>query len=346
MRCNPSWLGPPSASFSRLLFCAFLMVGCGTEAPPMRIEGETATLSEVVDPRIDAFLQGAVAEEHFSGAALVVKDGAIMHAKGYGLAAPGKPNTVNTVFHVASVTKQFTAAAVLQLVEAGMVDLDGSINAYLPQQYWSPVWQGVRVRHLLSHSSGITDYAVVRDYYDVVDGFCLGDTVNGMIREAMEKPLEFAPGTQYTYSNIGFTLLGEIIEEQTGMPYAQYMQEKILRPMGMTSSRIHVEGHVPSANEAAGYRWDEATQQHVKDDVVSLPVTAPDGGLVTTLGDFMRWIQLYAGGDQEILTQASLDAMTSPQISLGRDGEIDSYGFGLSVGERLLGHSGYIVGFR
>ena len=346
MRGIPACLFSSSARNWPLLFVAFSLIGCATEAPRPDVDGEAATLSEVVDPRIDAFLQDAVAEEHFSGVALVVKDGAIVHAKGYGMAAAGKANTVNTAFHVASVTKQFTAAAVLQLVEAGVVDLDRSINAYLPPRYRSSAWQLVHVRHLLSHSSGITDYAVTRDYYDVVDGFCLGDTVDGMIREAMAKKLEFDPGTRYAYSNIGFTLLGEIIEEQAGMTYAQYMQDKILRPMGMTSSRIHVEGHMPSANEAAGHRWDEATQQHVRDDVVSLPVTAPDGGLVTTLGDFIRWIQLYAGGDQSILTQASLDAMTSPQVSMGRGGEIDSYGFGLGVGKRLLGHGGYIVGFR
>jgi CubicO group peptidase (beta-lactamase class C family) len=179
-----------------------------------------------------------------------------------------------------------------------------------------------------------------------VDGFCLGDTVDGMIREAMGKHLEFAPGTRFSYSNIGFTLLGAIIEEQTNIPYDRYMKENILEPMGMRSSRIHIEGHVPMKNEAAGHRWDEDKQQHVKDDVVSLPVTAPDGGLVTTLSDFLQWIRLYSGGDQNILAQASIDAMTTGQISMERGGSIDGYGYGLGVGERLIGHSGYIVGFR
>ena len=116
--------------------------------------------------------------------------------------------------------------------------------------------------------------------------------------------------------------------------------------MGMRSSRIHTEGRVPVEDEAAGHRWDKENQRHVKDDVVSLPVTAPDGGMVTTLSDFLRWVPNYTGGDQSILTKASIDAITARQIAKGRDGEIDSYGYGLDVGERLIGHSGYIVGFR
>jgi CubicO group peptidase (beta-lactamase class C family) len=317
--------------------------GAVTEEPTGAID---SALKETVEPRVEAFLQEMVEEEHFSGVALVARDGIVIHAKGYGVSARDAINDVNTAFHVASVTKQFTAAAVLQLVDAGALSLDESINAYLPEQYVTPNWNDVRVRHLLSHSSGITDYAVTRDYYDVVDGFCLGDTVDGMIREAMSKDLEFAPGAMYSYSNIGFTLLGEIIEEQSGISYDRYMREKVLEPMGMHSSRIHIEGHVPAENEASGHRWDDGAQKHVKDDIVSLPVTAPDGGLVTTLSDFLRWIRLYSGGNQKILSKASIDAMTTSQIHTERGGSIDGYGFGVGVGQRLIGHSGYIVGFR
>lgn len=323
-----------------------LFSGCTGEEIDDSTSAIDSALIEVAEPSVEAFLQEMVDEEHFSGVALIVKEGKVVHAKGYGVSAGGVPNDVNTAFHVASVTKQFTAAAIMQLVEAGALNVDESINAYLPEQYVTPIWNGVRLRHVLSHSSGITDYAVTRDYYDVVDGFCLGSTVDGMIREAMSKDLEFAPGTEYSYSNIGFTLLGEIIEEQSGIPYDRYMKEKVLEPMGMYSSRIHIEGHVPAENEASGHRWDEGAQKHVKDDIVSLPVTAPDGGLITTLSDFLLWIQLYSGGDQRILSKASIDAMTTSQISMERGGSVDGYGYGIGVGQRLIGHSGYIVGFR
>jgi len=303
-------------------------------------------MSEVIEPRLESFLQEMVVDEQFTGVALVATNDQIIHAKGYRLSSPGEPNNVETIFHVASVTKQFTAAAVMQLVEARILDLGESINAYLPDKYTTPIWNPVTVHHLLSHSSGITDYSVVRDYYDVVDGFCLGDTVDGMVQEAMSKDLEFAPGTKYSYSNIGFTLLGLIIEHQADTPYAQYLKENILEPMGMASSKIHIEGHVPAKNEALGYRWDDDKKQHVKDDVVSLPVTAPDGGLTTTLSDFFIWSRQFSGGGQKVLSELSMDQMTSQQIVIGRGGPLDAYGYGLYVGDRLIGHAGYIVGFR
>ena len=323
-----------------------LFSGCTGGATESTTSAVGAAIDEVVEPRVETFLQKMMDGEHFSGVVLITKDGKVVHAKGYGVSIGGELNNVNTAFHVASVTKQFTAAAIMQLVEAGVLNIDESINAYLPEKYITPNWNDVRLKHLLSHSSGITDYAVNRDYYQVLDGFCLGNTVDGMIREAMSKVLEFVPGTKYAYSNIGFTLLGEIIEEQTDMPYDRYMTEKVLEPMGMHSSRIHIEGHVPAENEAVGHRWDEDTQRHVKDDVVSLPVTAPDGGLITTLSDFLLWIRLYSGGDKTILSKASIDAMTTSQVSMGRGGSIDGYGYGIGVGQRLIGHSGYIVGFR
>lgn len=329
-----------------LLLASLLLTACTGDTAPDSSSFLDSAVVEVVEPRIDAFLEEMVDQEHFSGVALVARNGDIIHAKGYGIESEGTLNNVNTAFHVASVTKQFTATAIMQLVEDGTLDLGDSINSHLPEQYRTPAWNDVHVHDLLSHSSGITDYAVTRDYYDVVDGFCLGDTVDGMIREAMGKDLEFVPGTQYSYSNIGFTLLGEIIQELTDTPYDQYMQDNVLEPMGMWSSRIHVEGHIPTENEAAGHRWDDEKQKHVKDDVVSLPVTAPDGGLVTTLSDFLRWVPIYGGGNQSILTEASIDAMTTQQIAMGRGGEIGAYGYGLGVGERLIGHSGYIVGFR
>lgn len=329
-----------------LLLVTFLLAACIGDTVPESFSISESGIVEVVEPQIDAFLNDMVDQEYFSGVALIATNGAIVHAKGYGIASEGSLNDVNTAFHVASVTKQFTAAAIMQLVEAGTLDLSGSINSYLPEKYRTPIWNGIHVHHLLSHSSGIVDYAVTRDYYEVVDGFCLGDTVDGMIREAKSKDLEFIPGTEYSYSNIGFTLLGEIIEAQTNTPYEVYMQENIFEPMGMRSSRIHVEGHVPTANEAAGHRWDNEAQKHVKDNIVSLPVTAPDGGLVTTLSDFVRWVAIYAQGNQRILSEASIDTMTTQHIAMGRGGEIDAYGYGLGVGRRLIGHSGYIVGFR
>jgi D-alanyl-D-alanine carboxypeptidase len=120
----------------------------------------------------------------------------VIHAKGYGMANNTAKNNINTKLHVASITKQFTAAAIMQLVEQNKINLKESINEFLPSQYRSDKWEVVNIHHLLSHTSGIEDYAVTRDYYNVEKGFCLGNTVDGMIKEAMSKELEFSPGSQ------------------------------------------------------------------------------------------------------------------------------------------------------
>ena len=331
---------------SRLAAIVLVIIGLSACGPDSGSVADNLDVTQKVEPRVESYLREMMIEQRFAGVALVARNGQVVHANGYGRATTDVENTVETAFHVASVTKQFTAAAIMQLVEQQVLRLDESINAYLPEHYRSPVWQSVTIHHLLSHSSGITDYALTRPYYDVVDGFCLGDTVDGMIREAMAKDLEFAPGTEHEYSNIGFTLLGIIIEQQTDTPYAEYLRDNILDPLGMFSSRVHIEGHVPVEHEASGHRWDDEEAKHVKDDIVSLPVTAPDGGLVTTLRDFLVWSRVYVGTDDGVLSQASLEQMTSPQIAIGRGGPLDSYGYGLYVGDRLIGHAGYIVGFR
>lgn len=304
---------------------------------------------EVTDSRAEAFLQDMVKKEHFTGVALVMREKGIIHAKGYGWANSEKKNSVTTPFHIASITKQFTAAAILQLVEQGKVSLDGSVNEFLPVEYRSPKWDSVTIHHLLNHTSGIPDYAVTRDYYEVVKGFCLGNTVHGMVKEAMAKDLEFKPGSNFSYSNIGYTLLGFVIENQTQTPYDKYLKVNIFDPIGMRSSKIHVIGHVSTTEEAEGYRWSEEQNVHVPDDVVSLPVTAPDGGLVTTLTDFVKWTGIYLGMEQTILDRKSIDRMTSPLFRvnlIGPRGKPQSYGYGLLVEDEVVSHSGYIVGFR
>lgn len=327
-------------------FSIFLAVIFHATCFGQELEGTRGTaVREVSDSRFDSFLQEMVKKEHFTGVVLIVREGQVVHAKGYGTATGDHANEVGTKFHVGSITKQFTAAAIMQLVEKKVVKLDDSINRYLPQKYRSPKWGTVTIHHLLSHTSGIADYAVARDYYHVVKGFCLGDTVDGMVKEAMRKDLQFAPGSKYSYTNLGYTLLGFVIENQTKTAYEEYIKDNILDPMGMTSSKIHGVGYVPAEDDAEGLRWSEEKGTHVPDDIVSLPATAPDGGLITTLGDFAKWTRIYTAGDRTILSQDSIKLMSRPAIAIGAGGPLDSMGYGLYVGDRLIGHGGRVVGF-
>ena len=329
-------------SFSIIFAVLFLHTGCAVPEP---VSTHGTMVPEVIDSRFDSFLQEMETKEHFTGVALVMREGKILHAKGYGSASGNRPNNVDTRFHVGSITKEFTAAAIMQLVEKGVLKLDSPINSYLPQKYRSEKWDAVTVQNLLSHTSGITDYAVSRDYYHVVKGFCPDDTVDGMLKEAMGKDLEFVPGSKYSYTNLGYTLLGVIIENQTATSYSKYIKDNILDPMGMTSSSIHVVGHASANDEAEGHRWSDEQRRHVPDDILSLPATAPDGGLITTLGDFSKWARIFTSGEQAILSQDSIRRMSSPQIQIGNGGPLDSMGYGLYVGDRLLGHGGLVVGF-
>ena len=329
-----------------IIFIILIFLSCGE---PRNDAKSISIRQEVINNRIENFMKKMEKEEHFTGVVLVMRNDEIVHTKGYGMANSERKNSVTTAFHIASMTKQFTAAAILQLVEKGIVSLERSINEYLPNKYRSPKWDSVTLHNLLSHTSGITNYGVTRDYYDVVNGFCLGNTVDGMVKEAMSKELEFEPGSVFSYSDINYTLLGFIIENQSQLPYNEYLKVNILDPMDMRNSKIHVVEHFPAPEEAEGYRWSNEKSVHVPDDIVSLPVTEPDGGLVTTLTDFVKWVGIYLEKDQLILSKKSLTMMTSPAISTnikGPMGKKQSYGYGLLIEDQLLNHSGYIVGFR
>ena len=125
---------------------------------------ETAS-EETLDAATEIFLQEMVEAEHFSGGVMVVRAGRVMHKRAYGPSSEAAENRIDGRFHVGSIGKQFTAAAVMQLTERGKVKLEGPINDFLPDHYQSDIWDAVTVQHLLSHTSGIVDYAVTRDYY-------------------------------------------------------------------------------------------------------------------------------------------------------------------------------------
>jgi len=294
-----------------------------------------------------------IAAEHFSGVVMVTRGARVMHKSAYGPSFNDGENRIDGRFHVGSLTKQFTAAAIMQLAEKGAVRIDGRINDFLPQCYRSDMWDSVTVKHLLSHTSGIVDYAIERDYYAVLDGWAFAATQDGMIREAMTQSLSFRSGTEFRYCNIGYTLLGEIIEAKSGSRYADYIKAALLEPLGMFNSQIHDERYSHASNDAIGLRWDESAGSHVRDDVVSLPVTSADGGLVTTVDDFALWVKAYKKTAHPMLSRASFERMFEqaaptatyywPERNMRGQG---FYGLGLMRSGDLLMHEGSIVGFR
>lgn len=320
--------------------------------------------------RIEKTLEDAVRDQHFSGVAMVVHRGHVLVNKGYGQARVGAEMDENTVMHVGSITKQFTAAAILKLskppsaAQEAKIDLHASINKYLPEKYRSPKWESVTVHHLLSHTGGIADYTI-NDYESGTKGFSTPGKIEEMINTSKEKEVGFGkrtgsesspevvgPGKGMEYCNIGYTLLGAIIEEQAGCSYSTFIRKNFLEPLEMTSSGIHDEAYVAGESHAEGHRWDDEAKGLVADDRQDLPVTPPDGGLFTTSADLRKWSEALAGKRPDVLSREILEQMTTPAtevVTKAGEHTLGRYGYGLFVddssGTKRINHSGAIVGF-
>jgi CubicO group peptidase (beta-lactamase class C family) len=261
----------------------------------MLLAATAAACMHALDPTpMDRYMQVQVHRNHFSGTVLVARDGKILLAKGYGYAnAQWKtPNTLQTKFRIGSLTKQFTATAIMQLREKGLLSLQDSICKYL--QPCAMAWQPVTLHHLLSHTSGVAGF---------------GDR---------NLPLEFAPGTQWKYSDWGYCLLGRVIESVTGKPYAQVLREQIFEPLEMHDSGYDQSEKILE-QRAAGYRLVGGQLQNAEYIDMAGPYSA--GGLYSTAADLYKWDQaLYT---EAILPQSALAVMWTEVMS--------NYGYGWMV---------------
>jgi CubicO group peptidase (beta-lactamase class C family) len=297
-----------------------------------------AAAQEVAADRIDAYLRDEMARQQIPGVAVVViKDGHVVLARGCGFAnvehrVPVKPETV---FQSGSVGKQFTATAVMLLVEQGRLSLDDRITKYLPEG--GPRWSAIRVRHLLTHTGGTTDYPpnfdFRRDY-----------TEDALVKRATAIPLAFAPGTKWSYSNIGYLLLGVLIHRVTGEFYGDFLKARIFEPLGMTTTRIISEADIVP-NRAAGYRLVKGELKNQEWVSPTLNTTA-DGSLYLSVLDLAKWdAALYT---ERILRRDSLERMWTP-VTL-KSGKTHPYGFGWRLGavrgHRIVEHAGEWQGFK
>src|SRR5688572_12291329 len=188
----------------------------------------TSALAQQSVQKIDGLLKQYNEYGQLNGSVLVAENGKIIYKKGYGMANMewAIPNQPDTKFRIASITKQFTAALILQLVEEGKIKLDGKITDYLTD-YRKDTGDKVTIHQLLNHTSGIPDYKnVTSNPYSAVD----------FVKKHVSGDLEFEPGSKYKYNNGGYSILGAIIEKVTGKSYETVLQERILKPLGMTNS--------------------------------------------------------------------------------------------------------------
>ena len=244
------------------------------------------------------------------------------------------PATPETVFEIGSITKQFTAACILILVQDGKLSLDDPISRHLTNTPAS--WSDITIRHLLTHTSGITNYTGL-------DGFELSRhlTQPQFITQIGVQPKLFATGTQYSYCNTGYNLLGFIIENVSGQPYWDFLTARILQPLGMTATVKREPGNI-LARRAAGY--DFVAGHPVNRDVNYTDLFSA-GEIASTVGDLMKW---NAGLDSAKLLG---DSAKSQWWTAGKlnDGTPIGYGFGWFLnplaGHRCQAHGGATSGF-
>jgi len=183
--------------------------------------------------RMDEVVRASVASEEFSGSVLVARDGEILLDRGYGLANRewNIPNDGDTKFRLGSVTKQFTAVAIMVLIERGLVDLDAPVKSWLPDA--PATWDSVTVRHLLAHTSGLPNFT---DFDDYEPAKTRPATLDGLIARFRDRPLDFQPGEGWAYSNSGYVVLTAIVEKAGGASYADFVAANLFEPLGMGDS--------------------------------------------------------------------------------------------------------------
>jgi CubicO group peptidase (beta-lactamase class C family) len=284
--------------------------------------------------KVDALIAPLVKADRFSGAVLVAKDGKPVFRKGFGLANRewNIPNDPTTKFRIGSITKQFTATAILQLQEAGKLSVDDPVSKYYTDA--PPAWSGITLKHLLTHTSGIPSYTGIPHFFE--QEARRDRTPEEIVKLTADKPLDFPPGSKFAYDNSGYVLLGYIVEKVSGEHYADYLQHHIFDPLGMKATGYDV-ADVILPERASGYGREKG--QIVNAHFLSMTEPFSAGSLYSTVDDMLIWDQaLYAG---KVLKPESMQAMFA---NYGH-----GYGFGWFIGDfsghPYVAHSGGINGF-
>lgn len=317
------------------------LVACAVIAFTCQLQVVAQKPAQSKAARIDAVMTAANKYRLFNGSVLVAENGKIIYKKGLGLANMewNIPNAPDTRFRLGSITKQFTAMLVMQLVAQGKIKLDGKIGEYLPD-YRKDIGEKVTIHNLLTHTSGIPNYTAFPGFFNDVsrDPY----TVPEFVKKYASNDLEFEPGSKFSYSNSGYFVLGAIIEKVTGQPYEQVLKERIFDPIGMKNTGYD---HYATVLEkrAAGYQKTPDGYLNAPYLDMSLPFAA--GALYSTAEDLYLWDQaLYK---DRLLSAQSKELMFKPFLS--------DYAYGWAITKARLGtgtettpqisHDGGINGF-
>jgi len=300
-------------------------------AMPALIEANT---EEEIENKVEEYIGGHIKVNQFSGSILVAQNGQVIVKKGYGMAnyEHAIPNDPQTKFRTGSLTKQFTAMAIMQLEEKKLLSVNDSLNKYLPDY---PNGDIIKIVHLLTNTSGIPDHTELDDFdqerrvfhYDITE----------TIEKFKDIPLEFPPGEKFKYSSSGYILLGYIIEKVSQMSYEDYIEQNIFAPLNMTNSGFETTDRIIK-HRASGYslRDNEIINAKYRD----MSNAHASGAIYSTIEDLYLWDRaLYT---EKLVSKNSLERMFTPFT--------DQYGYGWGIidifDHRMVGHNGEIEGFR
>lgn len=318
---------------------------------PSEISTTAVEADAALGARMDAVATDALDEVAAAGFSVaVVRDGRPVLAKGYGYAdlAERVPASATTIYRLGSITKEFTAAVILHLAEEGKLSLEDPISDYLPE--YAGAGRRITIRSLLSHTSGVSDTAVLPI---LEEGGGVGYKRDQLIDVVASQPLDFEPGTEHSYSNVGFILLGLVIERATGTTYADYLTNEVLRPMPLDDTSLCPDDQPSDDRWAHGYdvqygNWPRALRlgrapTFVDPAPINMNVVSSAGALCSTATDLAQWPGLL----RSFLDPASYREMSRPTVLA--DGTEVPYGLGLQIREfgshPALSHGGVINGF-
>lgn len=275
--------------------------------------------------KIDALLKQYNDYGQFNGSILVAENGKVIYKKGFGMANMewNIPNQPDTKFRIASITKQFTAALVLQLVEEGKIKLDGKITDYLTD-YRKDTGGRVTIHQLLNQTSGIPDYSARPNFSAEISR--IPYAVADFVKKFASDELEFEPGAKYRYSNSGYSILGAIIEKVTGKTYETALQERILVPAGMTNSGYD---HNSSLLEKRASSYEKTPAGYVNAPYIDMSIPYAAGSMYSTVEDLYKWDQSLQ--EDKILSAESKRLMFTPGLG--------NYGYGIRITDQPIGKS-------
>lgn len=305
-------------------------------AQPVHVMSPKPALSQTERAQIDDIVTTTMRHEYLPGMSLAIaRNGVILYARGYGFRdlSEGRLADAGTVYNIASMTKQFTAAAILLLQQDGKLSVDDKLSRFMPGYRYA---SQITLRQILNHTSGIPDYSIVND----VPHTATAQQFVDLIKNA---PLDFPPGSRFEYSNTNYVILSIIVEQASGMTFGEFLARRIFEPLGMSATSVR---SIPQDHPdgAVGYTYANGK-------VVAAPATPDDlgygdGTVNSSVTDLVRWDAALDGG--RVLNQASWRAMTTVPLSSGY-GLRHGYGFGLDIntmfGRRYIYHQGLNTGF-